>query len=28
MPALEAADFVYECTSVEVFTVMLDELTV
>jgi DNA-binding CsgD family transcriptional regulator len=28
MPALEAADFVYECTSVEVFTSMLEQLTV
>lgn len=27
MPALEAADFIYECTSVEVFTVMLNEFT-
>ena len=26
MPALEAADFVFECSSVELFTVMLDEL--
>ena len=27
MPALEAADFVYECSSVEMFTAMLNEFT-